>query len=150
MKRDNQGRFLKGNIPEVHFEKGYSPWNKGFTKEDHPSISKTGFQEGHKNGFKKGKENPRYTGFIHKKYKIMAIEWLAIRQIILERDLFTCQSCGKNHHETLLDVHHKIPFRISEDNSLRNLITLCRSCHMKEEKAITKEIQINHRRLKII
>jgi hypothetical protein len=88
-----------------------------------------------------GNKNPRYTGYINKKYKIRMIDWLLLRQIILERDNFTCQNCNKNHHEIRLDVHHKIPFRISQDNSLNNLITLCRSCHMKTEAILIKNYE---------
>lgn len=159
----NKGQFQKGHKPWNKGKYGYSTKRKG--QKGHPNA---GFQRGHKNynlggykwskesrekmvgnkqGFKKGKENPRYTGFLNKKYKIKQLEWLAIRQLILERDLFKCQFCGKNHHETLLDVHHKIPFKISKDNSKENLITLCRSCHMKIEKATIKEIELNSGRI---
>ena len=34
---------------------------------------------------------------------------------------------------------HKIPFLYSRDNSIDNLITLCRKCHMIEESKLKKE-----------
>ncbi len=40
-----------------------------------------------------------------------------------------------------LDIHHKIPFLTSKDNSLENLITLCRRCRMKTEQKIRGEIR---------
>lgn len=53
-------------------------------------------------------------------------EW---RNIVLKRDLFTCQRCGDN--KPPLHVHHIIPF--SENHELRvdpnNGITLCKNCH---------------------
>ena len=49
----------------------------------------------------------------------------------LRRDNFCCVHCGANKK---LDVHHK------HDNLdklyLYDLITLCRSCHKKEHKAV--------------
>ena len=57
-------------------------------------------------------------------------DWEEIRKLVYERDGWICQKCKKHKP---LDVHHKIPFRINFDNSLNNLISLCRSCHTKEE-----------------
>lgn len=158
MMRDKTGRFIKG-IP---------PWNKGKTLGPNPEHSErmkgnknnlgkknalgsrrtpeqkkrlSACKKGNLNGFKKGEGNVRYTGYLHKRYKIRVIDWLALRQLILERDLFRCQNCGKTHHEVLLDIHHKIPFRISKDNCVENLITLCRSCHQKEEHKTLIELR---------
>lgn len=44
-KRDNKGRFIKGNHIKTEFKKGFSPWNKG-KKGIHLSY-KTEFQKGH-------------------------------------------------------------------------------------------------------
>lgn len=68
-------------------------------------------------------------------------DWLTIRQSVLERDLFKCQYCGKDHHEVRLDVHHKIPFLHTFDNSLSNLVTLCVSCHKKVEARLIKQMK---------
>lgn len=42
-----------------------------------------------------------------------------------------CQHCGKTAKDNgrALDVHHIVPYRVSQDNSLDNLIALCRVCH---------------------
>jgi 5-methylcytosine-specific restriction endonuclease McrA len=49
-----------------------------------------------------------------------------LRQQVLERDNWRCQSCGRRDQ---LEVHHKT-FRSSMgDDSGRNLITLCHGCH---------------------
>lgn len=66
-------------------------------------------------------------------------DWDKIRLLVYRRDKFKCQHCGINGKR--LDVHHKIPFLISFDNSLNNLMTLCRSCHMKEEARLIKKIK---------
>ena len=60
--------------------------------------------------------------------------WLARAKEIRKRDK-VCQHCGMTPRKNgrALDVHHTIPYRISKDNSPDNLITLCRSCHSKED-----------------
>ena len=62
-------------------------------------------------------------------------DWDAIRLLIYKRDNYKCQDCGitMNEYGRGLDIHHKIPFLESRDNSFENLITLCRKCHMTEE-----------------
>ena len=71
-------------------------------------------------------------------------DWDKIRYLVYLRDRFTCQDCGIKGIR--LDIHHKIPFLISFDNSLSNLRTLCRSCHMKytlrEIKSIKEETHV--------
>jgi len=64
-------------------------------------------------------------------------DWKTQRRKALRRDNHTCQECGGNTNGRTSDVHHIIPFREfgierhKEANQLDNLITLCRSCHMK-------------------
>ena len=70
-------------------------------------------------------------------------DWGAIRILIYKRDNYTCQECGlKMTKETgAHHIHHIIPFLISFDNSLSNLITLCPSCHRKIEVKIIKRLK---------
>ena len=65
------------------------------------------------------------------KIRLLSREWGIISKSIRTRDGKKCTKCGKS--EVLLDVHHVIPYRISRNDSAENLITLCRSCHRKEE-----------------
>jgi DEAD/DEAH box helicase domain-containing protein len=62
-------------------------------------------------------------------------EWKKIREKILLRDNYRCQSCGKSTGE--LHIHHKIPFKnfINTEiaNTEENLITLCPECHKLAE-----------------
>jgi hypothetical protein len=72
--------------------------------------------------------------------------WSLVRKQTRERDNYTCQKCDKNEEEfsKKLDVHHIIPFRLFDKfehgNDLRNLITLCKSCHGKVEAVSYEEI----------
>lgn len=62
-------------------------------------------------------------------------DWKDVVELIRERDRYTCQRCGMTTEEcnTIyggnLQVHHKIPYRLTKDNSPENLITLCNRCH---------------------
>ena len=50
----------------------------------------------------------------------------ALRQQILRRDGWRCQSCGTLSN---LDVHHREFRSHSRSDSEENLITLCTACH---------------------
>jgi len=63
-------------------------------------------------------------------------DWKIIADQVRLRDNNTCKNCGYTK-ESKLPVHHIIPFRISKDNSFKNLITLCNKCHKKFEDKIT-------------
>lgn len=69
--------------------------------------------------------------------------WKEQRSKAIERDRYTCQSCGGHINElrdgqtTGLEVHHIVPIREFDEpedaNFQENLITLCSSCHHKAE-----------------
>lgn len=68
--------------------------------------------------------------------RIGSSRWGMIRKQVYKRDNYTCQICGiqyKDKNGNPLHAHHIVPYRINRDDSLDNLITLCASCHMKEE-----------------
>jgi hypothetical protein len=75
-------------------------------------------------------------------------KWQELRTQIYERDNYTCQICGihcngknRKNGKSRIQCHHIIPYRISQDNSLENLITLCASCHMEEERKYYSKIK---------
>jgi len=116
------------------------------TKEKLSKITLKRIKEGkHKTIFKKGNRPWNYIdGRSHTKRPfIYGEDWNNIRMEIYKRDNFTCQKCKlkMNNKTGAFDIHHKIPFLISFNNSHYNLITLCRSCHMKEEHKIIKKIK---------
>jgi ATP-dependent DNA helicase RecQ len=51
-----------------------------------------------------------------------------LRQQILRRDGWRCQSCGAMSN---LEVHHQLFRSHSGDDSEKNLITLCATCHAR-------------------
>lgn len=62
--------------------------------------------------------------------------WGKIAKTVRERD-GECVLCGSDGGPRALDVHHIIPIREydepEEANVMENLVSLCRSCHMKVE-----------------
>jgi ATP-dependent DNA helicase RecQ len=51
-----------------------------------------------------------------------------LRQQVLRRDGWRCQSCGAMSN---LEIHHKLFRSHSGEDSERNLITLCVFCHVR-------------------
>ena len=93
---------------------GQIAWNKG---KCYPQI--TGINNGNWKGGTSLETHKRLNDF----------KWLKIANEIRKRDNYTCQICGRKHCS--LDVHHIIPYRITQNNDSRNLVTLCKSCHAK-------------------
>ena len=62
----------------------------------------------------------------HQRLKLDPISFESLRQQVLHRDGWRCQSCGAMSN---LEVHHQ-EFRSHLGNDLEeNLITLCTKCH---------------------
>lgn len=62
-------------------------------------------------------------------------DWELQRLRTLSRDKGKCKKCnGKKD----LVVHHKVAYRKTKNNNLKNLVTLCRSCHAVIENKIKK------------
>jgi len=58
-------------------------------------------------------------------------DWRYLVSLVLERDSYICQKCGIT--DCKLTVHHIIPWVLTHNDSMLNLVTLCKSCHAKEE-----------------
>lgn len=126
-------------------KRGVPSWNKGKKwstayKKKLSSIHSKSYKNGRVHPLlgterkdMQGKNNPNWRGGISTELqmRVTSPKWIRIRKLIYARDNFECQLCGK--HGGKLQCHHIIPFRISQDNSPENLITLCPSCHMKVE-----------------
>ncbi len=74
--------------------------------------------------------------------RLRSFEWIKTRRMVCKRDNQTCRICGyKAGGKLKLHVHHIVPYRISHDDSLENLITLCQTCHTKEEYKYYKSLK---------
>lgn len=94
------------------------------------STRRNALRVGEKNpGWKGGRANSKGSG------------WTKIRKIARERDSHTCFICKKIWTSgKQLNVHHIVRHRVSQDNSLYNLITLCASCHKQVENAYPQDV----------
>lgn len=71
--------------------------------------------------------------------KLTDSRWQRKRLEIMSRDCFECQKCHVKDHG-MLSVHHRhyIPGREPWDYPGELLITLCDTCHKKEESIVPK------------
>ena len=58
-----------------------------------------------------------------------ALQWRAVRDIVLARDSRICRACGDTCSQGEADVHHLIPRAAGGVDDPANLITLCDGCH---------------------
>lgn len=146
---------------DTQFKKGMNPWNKGsrrkrFCKVCNKNITNLNYtrcccsKECSKINRSKYmcENNPQFTrkpwNYLDGRSNFLGParygdDWDKIRYLVYSRDKFVCQSCGIKGIR--LHVHHIKPFLMSGDNSMENLITLCASCHRKEDARIIKEMR---------
>lgn len=117
-KRPEVSTYLK------QFKKGFTPWNKGKTKNEYPQLS---VNKGKTNGmWRGGTKNENFT-------RLADSNWYRLRWQIYKHDHFCCQCCGKRCIKHDIQCHHIIPVAFGGDDNLNNLIVLCRRCHRKTE-----------------
>lgn len=79
-------------------------------------------------GKRLGEKNPMWKDGIS--FETYSINWTnTLKRSIRERDKYICQLCNEQQNDKAFDVHH-IDYDKKNCNP-DNLITLCRSCHMK-------------------
>lgn len=128
----------KGHKHSEETKRKLSDVNKGKqrSKEIRRKISET------LAGKYRGEKSSQWRGGVSSTYllNLTSRQWDRLRKQCYKRDNYTCQICGET--KTLLHAHHIVPWRFSKDDSLENLITLCKSCHGKEERRYYKSLQI--------
>ena len=64
------------------------------------------------------------------------LSWKVQRRLAWNRDKYHCTKCDKFNPVRRPDVHHIVPWRISQSHDLSNLTSLCKKCHkIEDEKA---------------
>lgn len=61
-------------------------------------------------------------------------DWFLIRKRVLKRDEYKCRKCGKPAD----NVHHIIPFFVSQNNGMCNLVTLCDKHHKNADNQYSR------------
>ncbi len=65
---------------------------------------------------------------------------LKIRFMVLHRDSFTCQYCGRTPKDgTKLEVDHIVPKSKGGDNKMDNLITACFECNQGKKDVLLEQ-----------
>ncbi len=105
--------------------KKYDVWNKGLTKETSEKLLRLAIS-------RLGKNNPNW-----KEDKPPTRPNKNYTKRIKERDNFHCRICGYSEE---LQVHHIVPWHLTQDNSRENLVTLCRGCHKKMHDLLRKKL----------
>ena len=135
--KHNISKETKQKMKEGHLGERNPNFGKHFSEEYKQKIS---------DGIS-GENHPNWKGGTSKTFLYSKNGFtLKLKEMIRERDKYICQYCGKS---PALDVHHIIPFRINKDNSLLNLITLCRSCHIHIEYLTDRILKENKNPMKI-
>ena len=108
---------------------GVSPWNTGkrykakvaFTQERRTKISE----------HMKGEKSHQWKGGITRESIVVRKNVEKLRLDTYVRDNYTCRLCGQNSNK--LTIHHVLPIwaRVDLASEPDNLVTLCRSCHLK-------------------
>ena len=144
-KRNNRNSYIKWISKKFNIEKNkrrYSEW----IKLNPDKAKKIQIRYRRKKGQVPRKEYKPLSGEKHPFYTGNAgrtnnEKWKKITLNIWKRDIFTCQLCGTRvgPYGAKPITHHIIPYDISKDNNINNLITLCNSCHLKIHWRIKKE-----------
>jgi len=115
-------------ISPVIFQNRFGTWNK--------AIEKAGYKSRKPAAGLSGEQSYRWQGGSDNIY--YGSTWKRNREKIFHRDNGFCRICKDN--KNTIDVHHITPVRYwnieeehKEMNHLRNLISLCRSCHHRLE-----------------
>lgn len=127
-------KIIAGKNKGKHYNK--NNWCKGLTKNTHPSLMKMSKKlEGiPRLDISKDKSFHWKGGISKKGYSFRFNE--NIKRLVRAKYDFNCIICGKNEISLgkNLDCHHIDLNRLN--NKISNLVTLCRTCHTKEEKSI--------------
>lgn len=54
----------------------------------------------------------------------------SMRFLVLKRDDYTCQYCGRSAPEVPLHIDHKIPWSKVKEHKIENLVVACRDCNL--------------------
>lgn len=147
--KNKKGTFSEGhkqmNNGKGCFEEGHK--NTQEQEERRANSIKIAYKEG-RHALKKRNEElhemvikSSYEGkHMYNFYSLGKAGWRELRKIVFERDKRTCRKCKMDLHGKRADCHHKVPWIISKDNSIKNLKTLCTRCHGEEEYKVWKKL----------
>ncbi len=152
MKGKHHTREAIEKMKPTQFKKGDIPFGKGLTKETSEIIRNRSLQHSlamkGRPSPKKGMSFPEYGGSNHWNWqggitpevnaRVNSLPWKQLRKEVYKRDDYACQICGKRGGK--LVAHHRIPYRISQNDGIENLVTVCPHCHYLEDLKFNREL----------
>ncbi len=129
---DNEARRTATAATMRRVVAGIEPWNRNTEKRKTVGEKIRQAKLGPKNPMynKFGPENPNWRGGADHPKDRRGPGWRTYREQTRRRDGYRCRLCGIGGR---LEVHHIVAYKLTRDNSLGNLITLCQPCHVKVE-----------------
>lgn len=125
-------------------EKGHYKRDNSYLVNDNPATSlearKKISEAKLKNNWMRGRFKHFNHGYKGGKTLYRGWNWKTTRIAVKNRDGYTCVKCGMTEVESSnlfdqpLQVDHITPWRISKDNSMENLQTLCCRCHGRDKQ----------------
>lgn len=128
---DCNAEYKRGKALPGHHRKALSEAKKGkpikYFVENREEVSNKISETltGKPQPWNRGKNHPRW---VDKKANTYSHQWKKISESIRQQSV--CHRCGTDEQ---LEVHHIIPYRVSESHEKDNLVVLCKSCHQKTE-----------------
>lgn len=103
------------------------------TSKTQKYCSRKCFEDAHREHMQ-GANNPSYIdGRSYDKRCYRGSDWDHIRMLVYRRDRYQCQICKKRCQKREIQAHHIQKYKDSQDNSLKNLVTLCNKHHAEVE-----------------
>ena len=68
----------------------------------------------------------------------------SVREYVLQRNKFQCQSCGKQEKETQLNIDYIVPLAKGGSNDISNLQVLCSRCNRQKKHHFDSRFQRNY------
>ena len=65
----------------------------------------------------------------------------SVREYVLQRNKFQCQSCGKKEKETQLNIDHIVSLAKGGSNDISNLQVLCKRCNSQKKHHFDSRFQ---------
>jgi len=139
VKRDSNGRFIKGSSSANNGAGQFKKGHKGFLKKANQTSFKKGMTPWNKGlkGYRSGKIHHNWKGgitTINEKVR-KSIEYKKWREAVFKRDSYRCTFCNKSGNKVFLHADHIKPFALFPKLRFKisNGRTLCKDCHRKTD-----------------
>jgi len=75
--------------------------------------------------------------------KVPACKVTFCKRLVLERDNYQCQYCGKSLHNNTATLDHIIPRSLGGQTNFLNIVASCKVCNSKKSNKLLKDTSFN-------